>query len=48
VGTKTIAAARSPVLAHTGLLKPELTGLPKRAAGRSLNAHKAAHIVIQR
>jgi uncharacterized protein YcaQ len=35
-------------LARAGLLKPEWTGLPKRAAGRTLRARKAAHRIIRR
>ena len=40
--------ARRLALTRTGLLKPEWTGFPKRATGRSLRARKAAHHVIKR
>ena len=40
--------ARRLALARAGLLKPEWTGLPKRAAGRKLRARKAAHRIIRR
>jgi uncharacterized protein YcaQ len=40
--------ARRLALARAGLLKPEWTGLPKRATGRKLRARKAAHRVIRR
>jgi uncharacterized protein YcaQ len=40
--------ARRLALARAGLLKPEWTGFPKRATGRTLRARKAAHRVIQR
>lgn len=46
--TITIPAARRLALVRAGLLKPELTGFPKRATGRSLQSRKAAHRVIQR
>jgi len=48
VETITIPAARRLALVRAGLLKPELTGFPKRAMGRSPSARKAAHRVIQR
>ena len=35
-------------LARAGLLKPEWTGLPRRAAGRGRRARSAAHRVIER
>jgi uncharacterized protein YcaQ len=35
-------------LARAGLLKPDWTGLPTRAAGRTLRARKAAHRIIRR
>ena len=41
-------AARRLALALSGLLKPEWTGLPKRAAGRGRRAREAARRVIQR
>ena len=40
--------ARRLALARAGLLKPEWTGLPKRATGRTLRARKAAHRIIRR
>jgi len=40
--------ARRLALARAGLLKPEWTGLPKRATGRKLRARKAAHRIIRR
>jgi uncharacterized protein YcaQ len=40
--------ARRLALARAGLLKPEWTGLPRRAAGRTLRARKAAHRIIRR
>ncbi|MGD8442499.1 MAG: crosslink repair DNA glycosylase YcaQ family protein [Desulfobacterales bacterium] len=40
--------ARRLALARAGLLKPEWTGLPKRATGRMLRARKAAHRIIRR
>jgi uncharacterized protein YcaQ len=43
-----IHEARRLALARTGLLKPEWTGYPKRATGRSHRARKAAYRVIQR
>jgi len=46
--TIAIAAARRLALVRAGLLKPELTGFPKRAAGRSRRARQAALRVIQR
>jgi uncharacterized protein YcaQ len=46
--TITVTEARRLALVRAGLLKPELTSFPKRAAGRSLYARKAAHRVIQR
>ena len=41
-------AARRLALARSGLLKPEWTGLPKRATGRGRRAREAARRVIQR
>ena len=46
--TISISEARRLALARAGLLKPEWTGLPKRAAGRTLRARKAAHRIIRR
>jgi uncharacterized protein YcaQ len=43
-----IRSARRLALARAGLLKPEWTGLPRRAAGRGRRARSAAHRVIQR
>lgn len=40
--------ARRLALARAGLLKPEWTGLPKRATGLKLRARKAAHRIIRR
>ena len=42
------AQARRLALARAGLLKPEWTGFPRRATGRSLHAWQAARKVIQR
>ncbi len=41
-------AARRLALARAGLLKPEWTGMPKRASGRSRRARSAAHTIIDR
>ena len=46
--TISTAEARRLALARAGLLKPEWTGLPKRATGRTLRARKAAHRIIRR
>ena len=46
--TITLAQARRLALARAGLLKPEWTGLPKRAAGRTTRARRAAHGIIRR
>jgi uncharacterized protein YcaQ len=43
-----ILEARRLALARAGLLKPEWTGFPKRATGRTPRARKSAHRVIQR
>jgi uncharacterized protein YcaQ len=43
-----ICEARRLALARAGLLKPEWTGFPKRAADRTGWARKAAHRVIRR
>jgi len=40
--------ARRLALARAGLLKPEWTGLPKRATGLKVRARKAAHRIIRR
>ncbi len=42
------AAVRRLALARAGLLKPELTGFPRRGAGRGTRARAAAHAVIDR
>jgi len=44
----TLIQARRLALARAGLLKPEWTGMPRRAAGLTPRARKAAHRVIQR
>ena len=41
-------AARRLALCRAGLLKPEWTGMPRRAAGRGKRAREAAHRVIRR
>ncbi|MCJ7753449.1 MAG: winged helix DNA-binding domain-containing protein, partial [Thermoanaerobaculales bacterium] len=41
-------AARRLALARAGLLKPEWTGMPQRASGRSRRARSAAHTIIDR
>jgi len=46
--TITISEARRLALARAGLLKPEWTGLPKRATGRTLRVRQAAHRIISR
>jgi uncharacterized protein YcaQ len=46
--TIVITAARRLALTRGGLLKPEWTGLPKRATGFNLRARKAAHRIIRR
>lgn len=43
-----VRAARRLALCRAGLLKPELTGMPKRAAGHGKRARMAAHRIIQR
>ena len=43
-----IRSARRLALARAGLLKPEWTGLPRRAAGRGQRARTAAHRIIRR
>lgn len=43
-----IVEARRLALARAGLLKPEWTGFPKRATGRTTRARKAAQRVIRR
>jgi len=46
--TLTARAARRLALARAGLLKPEWTGMPRRAAGRGKRALHAAHEIIGR
>lgn len=46
--TISLIAARRLALARAGLLLPERTGLPRRAAGEGLRARKAALAVIRR
>jgi len=46
--TISISEARRLALARAGLLKPEWTGLPKRAAGRTQRARHAVHRIIRR
>jgi uncharacterized protein YcaQ len=50
VPTETLStrAARRLALCRAGLLKPEWTGMPRRAAGRGKRAREAAHRVIRR
>ena len=43
-----IIAARRLALARAGLLKPEWTGLPKRASGSGPRARRAVHRIIRR
>jgi len=46
--TISVRAARRLALARAGLLRPELTGLPRRAAGRGSTARAACHAVVRR
>jgi len=46
--TITISETRRLALGRAGLLKPEWTGLPIRATGRTPRARKAAHRIIRR
>ena len=46
--TITTRAARRLALCRAGLLKPEWTGMPQRAAGRGKRAREAAHRIIRR
>jgi uncharacterized protein YcaQ len=46
--TINIRGARRLALCRAGLLKPERTGLPQRAAGRGRRARSAAHRIIGR
>jgi len=46
--TLSLIQARRLALARAGLLKPEWTGMPRRATGLTKRARQAAHRVIQR
>ena len=46
--TLTIRQARRLALARAGLLRPEWTGMPKRARGRGPSARRACHEIIRR
>ncbi len=46
--TLSLKAARRLALVRAGLLKPEWTGLPKRAAGRGPRSRRAAHAIVRR
>jgi len=46
--TLSLTQARRLALARAGLLKPEWTGLPRRASGLTRRARQAAHRVIRR
>jgi hypothetical protein len=46
--TISVAEARRLALGRAGLLKPEWTGLPRRASGAGQRARAAAHRVIER
>ena len=48
VETLTVRQARRLALARAGLLKPEWTGLPRRARGRGRRAREAAAKIIER
>ncbi len=48
VETITQRAARRLALARGGLLKPERTGLPRRASGQGRRARRAVHGIIRR
>jgi uncharacterized protein YcaQ len=48
VETLDVSGARRLALARAGLLKPEWTGMPSRAAGRGKRARRAAHEIIRR
>jgi len=50
VPTETLSTrtARRLALCRAGLLKPEWTGMPRRAAGRGKRAREAAHRIIRR
>ncbi len=44
----TLREARRLALVRAGLLKPEWTGMPRRASGQGQRARRAAHAVIRR
>jgi uncharacterized protein YcaQ len=46
--TISLTQARRLALLRAGLLKPEWSGLPRRAAGQGRRARRAAHRIIQR
>jgi hypothetical protein len=46
--TISLTQARRLALLRAGLLKPEWSGLPRRAAGQGGRARRAAHRIIQR
>ena len=46
--TLSVREARRLALARAGLLKPEWTGMPRRASGRGKRARSGAHDVIRR
>ncbi|MCP5119027.1 MAG: hypothetical protein GY953_50125, partial [bacterium] len=46
--TLDLTAAGRLALARAGLLKPQWTGMPSRAAGRGKRARRAAHEIIRR
>jgi uncharacterized protein YcaQ len=48
VETLSVRQARRLALARAGLLEPERTGLPRRAAGGGRRARSAAHAVLRR
>jgi uncharacterized protein YcaQ len=48
VETISALSARRLALCRAGLLKPEWTAMPKRAAGRGTRARAAAHTIIRR
>jgi uncharacterized protein YcaQ len=46
--TLDLTQVRRLALARAGLLKPEWSGMPRRATGLTRRARRAAHCVIQR
>ena len=46
--TLDLTQVRRLALARAGLLKPEWSGIPRRATGMTRRARRAAHRVIQR